>query len=223
MHPSAHNTRSDALLHVGAGRTISRRSAFPFPEAGLSRADRTAGPHRNPQRIRRPPPLAGRESNRSQPASRDRRTFPQQRRTASRRPDVAGHCRGPRHPRRHAGRQRLSTGLPAATGGPPPGLPDSRAHRCRSDAGDARDGTDDRGRRSRTDGHHLDAAGDASPHGCFPYHEHVRGHRVQHQPVRAAAGFDGDLQHRQLRRRPSHARSGHPAGGWRSAAQRARR
>ena len=53
---------------------------------------------------------------------------------------------------------------------------------------------------------------------AFPHRQHVSGDRVQHQPLRAPAGLDGDLQHRQLRRRPSHARNRHPDGHRRSAA-----
>jgi hypothetical protein len=41
----------------------------------------------------------------------------------------------------------------------------------------------------------------------------------QHQPVWVAACVEGDLQHRQLRRRPSHARSRDPHGDRRSKEQ----
>ena len=213
-----------AMLYYTWVRAQLFRDAWhpPVPGAGLSGAVRTTGARRDSQCLRRAAPLARTEPDRFQPAPRNRRTIPQQGRAATRRPELVGHRRGPRHTRRDDGRQRRTTGLPSATEGPTPGLPDPRSDTHRSDVGDARHRAGDHRGRSGTGCHGLDAAGDASSHGCVSHRQHVSGDRVQHQPLRAPAGLDGDLQHRQLRRRPSHARNRHPDGHRRSEASRPR-
>ena len=96
----------------GCSRITSRRSAFLCPEAGAFAAHAGqpdhAGSSASPPRERLWP---GQD-----PIGQSLRLgtdgqFHDQGRTPARRPGLAGHRRGPRHTRRHAGWQRLSAGL----------------------------------------------------------------------------------------------------------------